>query len=286
MQIKISHEELRQRKLFLGLPCYGGQCAALFSRSVADLSAICAQYGIELKLYYLMNESLIQRARNYIVDEFLRSDCTHLMFIDSDIGFNANDVIAMLALCSDDSEYDVLCAPYPKKTICWEKIKVAVDKGFADKNPNNLDNFVGDYVFNPKGNTGSIRLDQPAEVLESGTGFMMVRRNTFDKWRAAYPEKAYRPDHVRNEHFDGSRDIWAYFDCVIDPESKRYLSEDYYFCQKCWAANLRVWLCPWIQLHHVGSYIFGGTLAHMAQLGVTATADANQLRKIREEAKK
>lgn len=63
-----------------------------------DLSALAKAYGIEIKFYYLFNESLITRARNYCADEFMRSDCTHLMFIDSDIGFNANDVIAMLAM--------------------------------------------------------------------------------------------------------------------------------------------------------------------------------------------
>ncbi|MBF9651877.1 hypothetical protein IAI40_12155, partial [Streptococcus pseudopneumoniae] len=55
----------------------------------------------------------------------------------------------MLALQSDESPYDVLAAPYPKKCISWEKIKAAVDKGVADENPAVLENFVGDYVFNP-----------------------------------------------------------------------------------------------------------------------------------------
>ena len=278
MEIKISREELQKRRLFLGLPCYGGQCAAIYARSLADLSALCAHYGIELKMYFLMNESLIQRARNYIADEFLRSGSTHLMFIDSDIGFNPQDILAMLALATDESEYDVLCGPYPKKCISWEKIKVAVDKGVADKNPNSLEKYVGDYVFNPAGGVQTIPLDQPSEVLESGTGFMMIKKDTFVKFMEQYPEKAYRPDHVRTEHFDGSRDIWAFFDCIIDPVSKRYLSEDYFFCQACRKINKKVWLCPWMQLQHVGSYIFGGSLADIAQLGVSATADVNLLK--------
>ena len=88
---------------------------------------------------------MITRARNYCADEFMRSDCTHMLFIDSDISFSANDVIAMLALMSEDSEYDILCAPYPKKCISWEKIKQACDLGAADKDPNVLEKFVGDY---------------------------------------------------------------------------------------------------------------------------------------------
>ena len=279
MEIKITKEELQKRKLFLGLPCYDGQCAALFSKSVADLSALCVHYGIPLQMYYLMNESLITRARAYCCDEFLRSDSTHMMFIDSDIGFNPQDVIAMLAMMSDESNYDVLAGPYPKKCISWEKIKKAVDKGFADENPNNLEKFVGDYVFNPKANQTSIAISEPAEVLEAGTGFMMIRRNTFDVYKKSYPERSYKPDHVRTDHFDGTREIMMYFDTYIDPVSKRYLSEDYAFCYDCQKIGLKVWLCPWIQLVHVGRYTFAGSLADLAALGVTATADPEELKK-------
>jgi hypothetical protein len=270
---------LKKRKLFLGLPQYDGMCTSIFARSIADLAAMCANYGIQLQMYFLMNESLITRARAYICDEFLRSGATHLMFIDSDIGFNPNDVIAMLAMADDESPYDVLGGPYPKKCISWEKIKRAVDKGFADDNPNNLDKYVGDFVFNPKGNQTSIQISEPAEVLELGTGFMMIRRQTFELYDKAYPDRKYKPDHVRTEQFDGSREITMYFDTYIDPESKRYLSEDYAFCYDIVKAGGKVWLCPWMQLQHVGRYVFGGSLADLAQIGASATANPEELKK-------
>ncbi len=187
MKLEIKIEDLQKKKLFVATPMYGGQCAGMYTRSIADLSAFCAKYQIPLQLYYLFNESLITRARNYCVDEFMRSDATHLMFIDSDIGFNPQDVIAMLALMDDDTPYDVMGGPYPKKCISWEKIKVAVDKGFADENPNDLEKYVGDYVFNPKHSQREIPLGEPVEVLEIGTGFFMARRKTFEQYAKAYP---------------------------------------------------------------------------------------------------
>jgi hypothetical protein len=274
-QVKVPVEVLRTRKLFLAVPMYGGQCTGMFARSVADLSAICTQYGIPLQLYFLFNESLITRARNYCADEFMRSGATHLMFIDSDIGFNPNDVIALLAIQDDASPYDVIGGPYPKKCISWEKIKLAVDKGVADDNPNNLEKFVGDYVFNPKSGQAQIPIGEPVEVSEIGTGFMMIRRRTFEKYQEAFPELSYKPDHVRTEHFDGSREIMAFFDCIIDPVSKRYLSEDYMFCYNVQKMGGQVWFCPWMQLQHVGTYIFGGSLADLASIGAAATADAS-----------
>lgn len=281
MEIKVPIEELRKRKLFVATPMYGGQCAGMFTRSIADLSALCTHYGIEVRYYFLFNESLITRARNYCADEFIRSDCTHMLFIDADIGFNANDVLALMAIQdpnASNDEYDIIAAPYPKKCISWEKIKLAVDKGIADDDANVLDKYVGDYVFNPAEGRNEIPLNQPVEVLEAGTGFMMIRKNTFTKFAEAYPQQLYRPDHVRTEHFDGSRQIMAYFDTPIDEKSNRYLSEDYMFCQWSRNAGMKVWLCPWMKLQHVGMYIFGGSLADLASIGAAATVDMSKIK--------
>jgi len=278
MEIQIPIEKLRERGLFVATPMYGGQCAGMFARSVADLSALCTKYGIPLQFYFLFNESLITRARNYCCDEFMRSNTQHMMFIDSDIGFNPQDVIALMALQANDEKYDIIGGPYPKKCISWEKIKHAVDKGVADEDPNVLEKFVGDYVFNPKGNQTSIPLSEPVEVLEIGTGFMMVTKNAMQKFYDSYKDQySYKPDHVRTEHFDGSREILMYFQAEVDPVSKRYLSEDYWFCQKAQQIGLTTWFCPWMVLQHVGTYIFGGSLADIASVGASATADPSKL---------
>lgn len=272
MEIKITVEELQKKKLFVATPMYGGQCAGMYTKSTNDLAMACAKYGIDIRFYYLFNESLITRARNYCVDEFLRSDCTHLMFIDSDIGFNFKDVFTLMHFCDPAKGMDIVTGPYPKKTISWEKVKVAVDQGFADKNPFDLENFVGDYVFNPAEGINEFRVDEPVQVREAGTGFMMIHRDVFAKYAAAYPELSYLPDHVRTENFDGTREIVAYFDCIIDPETKRYLSEDYMFCHNSRKIGLTVWMMPWMQLKHVGSYTFGGSMAAMAAISVSPTA--------------
>src|SRR5210317_132757 len=193
MEIKVEVEEMRKRKIFVATPMYGGQCHGMYCKSTADLSRLASHYGVDVKYFYLFNESLITRARNYCVDEFLRSDYTHLMFIDSDIGFDPNDVLTLAALMDPDEEKpkEIVCGPYPKKTIAWEKIKQAVEKGFADDNPNSLEKYVGDFVFNPAQGTKQIRIDEPVPVLEGGTGFMMVARSAFEKFDKAYPAYSY-----------------------------------------------------------------------------------------------
>lgn len=272
MELELNLEQIRQKKLFVATPMYGGQCHGSYTKSIADLMTVCTKYGIDARLFFIFNESLITRARNYLADEFIRSDMDYLMFIDSDIHFETQDILVMMHYACNHPEMEVLCGPYPKKTISWEKIKMAVDKGFADKNPNILDEFVGDYVFNPTDDSTHFRIDEPLQVKEGGTGFMLIQRSAFAKMDKAYPELLYKPDHVRTKNFDGSREIMAYFDTVIDPVSKRYLSEDYMFCQ--WARNCgaQVWMLPWLKLKHAGSYIFGGSLAAIAAVGASPTA--------------
>ncbi len=284
MEIQIELEELRKKKIFVATPMYGGQCHGMYTKSSCDLAKIAQAYQMDIKMFYLFNESLITRARNYCVDEFLRSDYTHLMFIDSDIGFDPNDVLSLAILC-EEGKRDIVCGPYPKKTIAWEKIKQAVERGFAD-NPSNLEHYGGDYVFNPLEGEKELRLDEPIPVLEGGTGFMMISRNAFKKFDEAYPDLRYYPDHVRTTHFDGSRDIGMYFQALIDPESKRYLSEDYMFCQYMRKVGINTYYCPWMRLTHTGSYVFGGSLLDLAQLGASATADPEQIEKMKKNKKK
>lgn len=272
MKLEITTEHLKKYSLFVGAPMYGGQCAGTFCKSSNDLAALAAKYDIDVHFYYIFNESLVQRARNYVVDEFLRSDCTHLLFIDSDIGFKANDVFSLLGIQTMHPEkYDILTGPYPKKTIAWEKVKTAVEAGKVE-NPFDLQFYAGDYVLNPAKGVTSFKLDEPVEVSEAGTGFMLIPREALVKYAEAYPELRYIPDHARTQNFDGSREITAFFDCDIDPVSKRYLSEDYFFCRNAAKIGIKIHMCPWMELQHVGSYIFRGSLGAVASLGMSMTA--------------
>jgi hypothetical protein len=266
MEIQVNIEELKKNKLFIATPMYGGMAHGLYIKSCLDLQTQFNAYGIETKFSFLFNESLITRARNYLVDEFLRTDYTHMMFIDSDIHFTAKDIIALMAL-----DKDIIGGPYPKKSINWGNVAHAA-RNNPDLDPRELENLVGEYVFNVVKGTSSFNVSDPLQVLEIGTGHMMIKRHVFDKMQEAYPNIKYRPDHVGQANFDGSRYIHAYFDTVIDTKdsitaggSDRYLSEDYMFCQMWRKIGGEIYLCPWMKTQHIGSYAFTGNMPAVAQ---------------------
>lgn len=265
MEISISTDELRKKKIFLATPMYGGQCLGLYTKSCLDLQGLMAQYGVEVKFSFLFNESLITRARNYLVDEFLRAEgFTHLLFIDADIHYNPQDVMTLLAL-----DKEIIGGPYPKKTINWKNVAEAV-KRKPDIDPGELPGLIGEFVFNPVAGTQQFSVLEPLEVMEIGTGFMLIKREVFKKFEEAYPQYRYKPDHMGQAHFDGSRMIHAYFDTIIDRgpnapgSSERYLSEDYFFCQMIRKLGVKIWLCPWMRTGHVGTYEFAGDLPRIA----------------------
>ena len=295
MQIEVPIADLRKKRIFVATPMYGGMCSGMYTKACCDLATTATKYQIDLKFFYLFNESLITRARNYCTDEFLRSEYTHLMFIDADINFDPNYVLTLAALCDD--EHPIIGGIYPKKCIAWEKVRNAVDKGLGDDDPMMLERYTGDFVFNPVGGEQTISLSEPVEALEIGTGFMMMQRDVLERFSKEYPKFRYKPDHNRSEHFDGSRYIHAFFDTIIDNDqwmgegksegSDRYLSEDYMFCQWARKIGFTTWLCPWMEVNHVGAYVFNGTLKDLGRLDFASHgADLNTRPKKEERQKK
>ena len=265
MEIQVKIDELRKKKLFIATPMYGGMAHGLYMKACLDLQNVMNKYGVETKFSFLFNESLITRARNYLVDEFLRSGYTHMLFIDADVHFNAQDVVALLAL-----DKEVIGGPYPKKTINWKNVAEAARK-HPDLPVKDLEKLVGEYVFNVVKGTKNFSVTEPLEVMEIGTGYMMIKREVFDKMKEAYPTIHYKPDHVGQANFDGARYIQAYFDTVIDYKdsiigggSDRYLSEDYMFCQMWRKIGGQIFLCPWMKTQHIGTYAFTGDMPAVA----------------------
>ena len=66
--------------------------------------------------FTLMKSSLVTQGRNLCVSAFLRSGFSHLLFIDSDIGFKAQSAFNLL-----DADRDVISVPYALKDMCWDK---------------------------------------------------------------------------------------------------------------------------------------------------------------------
>jgi len=282
-EIQLNLPAMQKMKIFLATPMYGGQCYGLYTKSLMDTTSTLMHHGIEMQIYYLFNESLVTRARNYCVHNFLKSEATHMLFIDSDVSWKAMDLMYMTHLVAENPEkYRIMTALYPKKTIAWEKVLKAAKSGNFDDNPVGLEKVAGDMVFNPDHTAypgGRAPIYEPVKVREAGTGFMMIERSVFAEYAAAHPELEYTPDHIREGEFSIGEKIHAYFDCIINDQN-RYLSEDYMFCENVKKLDIDIWTLPMIELMHSGSYVFQGKLVDMAVNDVHATLAPDDAEKI------
>jgi len=233
--------------VFLSTPCYGGLCLDAYAASIVKLQQLCARRNIGLMLDTTENESLVHRARNISIARFLyKTQAEYFMFIDADIHFDPEAVIRLI-----ESNHDVAVACYPKKCINWNSVEAGVKEG-SKKNPDKL---ASDLVMNFKYQKTQI-LNGFAEVLDGPTGFMLIKRSVIEQMYERYsPDLKCVNDHI-NRDFE---EYVAIFDCMIDPDSRRYLSEDYAFCRRWQMMGGKIYADVTTTLGHVGNLRFSAS---------------------------
>ena len=245
-------------KIHLATPCYGGTVTADYMRSMCNLISLFKDMGIRHEVKNISNDSLVTRARACLLSTFLADpDATHMMFIDADITFHPKSVLRLLSF-----DEDVVGGPYPMKSVNWASIKSAILEN-PDISEEELVNSAAQYVINvhsgevDMGQTGSV-VDGFVKVANIGTGFLLMKKQVFDVMRSKLPEEKYKNDIPAFRNRPEAEQMWTFFDTWCHPKTKRYLSEDYAFCQKWIELGGTVWadlMCP---LHHRGSYSFRG----------------------------
>lgn len=261
-RIEIPIGLLRQKHIFIATPCYGGQIGEPYFRSMMRLAILCNKYDIKYTISTLANESLITRGRNTLVSFFMENkDATHLFFIDADIEFQPEDLLRQVA-------YDkpIVVGAYPKKAINWDSIITAARNTELEETSETIEGHSSNYVVNfdfvkdENGNrTPQVQIvDNLVRLKDAGTGFMCIKKEVIQQMMDAHPDLKYVNDINVDKKFEPY--MYALFDTMIDPESRRYLSEDYMFCRLWQQMGGEVYLDPRTALNHVGHYTFRGNI--------------------------
>lgn len=216
--------------LHIGIPCYGGNVSEPTMTSLLRFILMAQQAGLNWSLDTMVNESLVTRARNNLMAKMMTNkSATHFMFIDADIRFQPESILQMMAC-----DKEVIGGLYPKKAL-----------------PVN-------YVINLKPETkvqGDI-----FTVDTMGTGFLLFKREVYEKLCAAHPECKYVDDVGLGKQYEPT--MYSIFDVAID-ERGHYLSEDWLFCRRWAALGGEIWAHGKVLLNHIGHYEFQGDLSKM-----------------------
>lgn len=207
-----------------------------YTVAILDTMLLLRDLGIPARLQWVIGQSNLPRARNELCAEFLASDCTDLLFVDDDMGWQANDVVRLLA------------SPQP-----------VIGGGGRKKDPASPDDAVATWCcrFAP-GATEVVQDEMGAvEVVGIGTGFVKIARSVFERILAA------RSDLKRAGHASMRPEVRALYHrfFAFGDDGWNEPSEDYGFCGLWRELGGTVWADPTIALVHVGEREFTGTFA-------------------------
>jgi hypothetical protein len=220
-----------KKKLFIPVICYNHTANTEYMMSLIALTHVLKNSGIEFVLYPIVFDSLVSRARNAAVAQFLHSDCTDLIFIDSDIEFDPESVIKLLR-----HGKEVVAGVYAKKYY-------VLDRVFQGEE-------IVDFVI-----SGNVELNSQGliECTYAPTGFLMINRSVFQKMMSAYPHLKYRND------IDGYGNLDTFYDFFhVSVRNGILESEDWGFCSLWRELGGKILIDPTICLGHVGWTTFRG----------------------------
>jgi hypothetical protein len=239
---------MTDRAVMIATPMYGGMCTGHYVGGLLGCLNVLRANNIPCYWAQMGNESLITRARNELTRLFLENKrFTHLMFIDADIHFSDTAVYELL-----EANKDIACGIYPKKEVDWNKVGQAARNGYE-----NLKDFGGAYVVNM-----ASEIEQEAggllEVRHGGTGFMLIKREVFEKLIPHVP--TYRTSTVRDAADNYIKPLTHEFFATSIDDTGALLSEDYHFCELWRKHGGKIYANPFIHLEHVGTYVYTGNL--------------------------
>jgi len=219
-------EQFQQKHLMLAIPAYTGQVHMGTMRSIIADMLLITDAGHKLTINDDCGNAMIADCRAKICADFLASDCTDLIFIDSDVMWEKGALLKLLL-----APVDFVAAVYPQR-----------------KDPIN---FCVRYLPDRK----ELRWDEETHLLEVDgvpAGCMRLSRAMLEKMIAAYPETEFLCEGTP------LKKAWDIFGSYW--EGKLKFGEDYSFCQRWRKLGGQIWVDPYIEMGHCGFKTFFGSL--------------------------
>lgn len=209
--------------IYIATPALSGSVHIPYAISLMETNELLKSKNIKVTNKVVKSSSLLVAERNRLVEAFWQSDATHMLCIDSDLGWPPQAVLEML---KQDKEFIV--GVYPSRT------------GKSN-----------DFVFRAQENSnGSVKTDKhliKADYVPAG--FMLIARSAFVKMRETFPELYFEP----KKKYDIGAPISGY--CFFDTEiyDGEFWGEDYVFCRRARKSGVDIWIDPLIGFDHAGN---------------------------------
>ncbi len=204
-------------KIFLATPAYDGKVHVQYAISLAETHTYLLQNGINLDIRINTSGSFLVAERNRLITAFLETDCTHMLFVDSDLGWPAQSVKVLL-----DYDEEFVCGVYPtKRENC--------------------------FIFRPALKDDKSLIISPKNLVEMEyvpAGFMLIKRNVIEKLCERFQDQHYIPKDPDQKP--------GY--CLFNTEvwEGEFWGEDYLFCRRVRECGFKIWADAMIEFDHAG----------------------------------
>lgn len=252
-----------KRRIFIATPAYDEPCTD-YTKSLISTMELFGRADLEVHVGIVGGLCYVHVARNHLVDSFLRSPCDEMIFIDSDIGWNPEE---LLQLCCIERNVIGGVAPYRSNDVGFPIVVKKDSEGF----------YTGSYIEG----TDSALLE--CEVVP--TAMLRIQRGVFGKLVEA--NEVVKVLDSGKDRYNPSK-IYRFFNFETE-EKKNELGEPYIveygedvtFCHKCTRAGVSIWCDPRMTLRHHGRQFFQGCLDTELKRGrENAEREASATRKV------
>ena len=236
-------------RIFVGTPVHSDVSIHYF-KACLEFQKECFVRKIPI-MFQVMKSSLVTQGRQLCVASFLQSDCTHLLFIDSDISFSYKSIERLIAY-----DKDISLIPYPIKSMDSDKLKARIKSG-SELDPKILGNQYTLSIDDPK----KINVENGFIEVERGpAGCMLIKRETFDKLIKEYPEFTIEQHTLIDGKLVKRPHMYNFFDTYWNPNDKTYTGEDFYFCKLAKHAGIKMYALIDEYISHHGEFTYTGRL--------------------------
>ena len=213
---------LGECNIFFAIPTYDNKVVIKFNTSMVNTALHLKDRGIGIQMMYSKGDCFVDRARNSLIDSFLKSPCTHMCMIDADEGWDFEKIYEMIRC-----DKDFIAAAVHQKTLT---------KSYALR-------------VNVDDNQKCIEKDGLISTHRIGLALSIIKREVFEKvsnynnlTETINNGKMFTDIHLHN----------------IPDVGFDWVGEDFDFCDKCVKAGVEIWIYPDIDITHVGQYEFEG----------------------------
>jgi hypothetical protein len=241
-------------KLFIPIIAYGGQVHAEYMLSMMSLMQSLFKSNMSGTFHPITSESLISRGRNGAAAYFLNSDCDYMLFVDTDMSFTVKDFNELAKL-----KKPLAVGAYCKKYIRQSKLE-SYGKSKGNKFESDWKDYVTDFSTEVPAKYWSGEEEAPKHITVNygATGFMLIHKSVFETIIEKRPDLKYTNDI--DFYSSAGDNFYDFFSVKVNPQTKKYESEDYGFCQLWRECGGVIHCATDTSLTHIGRYHFTGNL--------------------------